>query len=96
MLVFRMNDVPVPSLMGSLGVQHPLIQPRRWSPIQTATDCLWEGWLFLLSRDLRKSLHISLPASVEMRRCGDHSPHIAQIQKSYRFTLLCANGLCSK
>lgn len=89
-----MNGVPVAPLMVSVGVQHPLIQPGRWSSIQTATDCIWERWFCLLLGDLRKFLHISRSASVEMRRCGDHSSHIAQIQKSYRSTSLCANGLC--
>lgn len=82
----------MPPLMGSVGVQHPLIQPGRWSPIQTATDCLWEGWFCFLLGDLRKFLHISLRTSVEMRRCGDHSSHIAQIPKPYKSTSLCASG----
>lgn len=31
-----------------------------------------------------------------MRRCGDHSSHIAQIPKWYKSTSLWASGLCSK
>lgn len=55
-------------------------------------DCLWEGWFCLLLGDLKKFLHISLPTSVEMRRCGDHTSHTAQILKSYKSTSLCASG----
>lgn len=78
--------------MASVGVQPPLIQPGRWSPIHTATDCFWEGCFCLLLGDLRKFLHICFHTSVEIRRCGDHSSHTAQIPKLYKSTSLGASG----